>query len=114
MRFSRRGVCVMYMRVLNWTHSDFTGNKALVTPRDFDVLTRQNASHLEAIDLLVTTASKGTAYSTQSTHMSTNNPKSDDASPHFDKASLIKGLNPAQRQGNFRSPTLCVLASYSA
>ena len=41
MRFSRRGVCVMYMRVLNWTHNDFTDNKALVTTRDFDVLTRQ-------------------------------------------------------------------------
>ena len=40
--------------------------------------------------------------------MSTNTPKySGMSSPNIDQVSLIRGLNPAQRKGIFRSPTIC-------
>ena len=50
------------------------------------------------------------AYLTRYTHMNTN-PKSANMShyfaPNIDKVSLIRGLNPAQRKGNVRSPSIC-------
>ena len=92
-------LCVL-LKVPIWISAELL---RAVTPRN-NVATRQNASHFKLWPL---SSQTNGAYSTRYTHMNTNNSKSVDMS-HIDKASLLRGLNPAQRKGGFRSPAKCV------